>query len=172
LADVSREAKVKIQRLAILAVILWVVTAAAAVWFFVKGQTKVEADGRTAILLTETERVAVLAEMRQLLKAVHGVVEGVSHGDEAEGRKQAGQAARSAGMGMATEAGPALLAKLPLAFKQMGMSVHRDFDGLADMITDKATPAQVLTRLAGITARCTTCHDLYRLSAEQSPGIR
>lgn len=159
----------KTHRLAILAVVLWVATAAAAAWVFVKGQTRVEVDGRTAILLSETERAAVLAEMRQLLKAVHGVVEGVSQADEAEGRKQAGQAARSAGMGMASEAGPALLVKLPLAFKQMGMSVHRDFDGLADMVTDKAPPAQVLARLAGITARCTTCHDLYRLSAERSP---
>jgi cytochrome c556 len=71
---------------------------------------------------------------------------------------------------MATEAGPELLAKLPLAFKQMGMSVHRDFDGLADlMASSQPPPRDVLSRLAGITARCTTCHDLYRLPSPQVP---
>lgn len=156
-------------RWAALAILLWIVTAVAAAWVFVKGQTRVEADGRTAILLSDSERTAVLAEMRQLLKAVHGIVDGMSRADEPEARKQAEEAARSAGMGMASEAGPALLAKLPLAFKQLGMSVHKDFDGLAGLIASPAPPPEVLARLAGITARCTTCHDLYRLSAERSP---
>jgi len=55
--------------------------------------------------------------------------------------------------------------KLPGAFKQMGMSVHKDMDALADAIAQKETPQEVLQRLSSITARCTTCHDLYRLSA-------
>jgi cytochrome c556 len=60
---------------------------------------------------------------------------------------------------------PAIMLKLPLPFKQMGMSVHKDMDALADAIVQKETPAQILARLSSITARCTTCHDLYRLSA-------
>jgi cytochrome c556 len=47
----------------------------------------------------------------------------------------------------------------------MGMSVHQDMDRLADAIAHKEEPAKLLNRLSSITARCTTCHDLYRFSA-------
>jgi cytochrome c556 len=70
-------------------------------------------------------------------------------------------------MGMAADVNPALMAKLPLPFKQMGMSIHRDMDALADGIVRTETPQQILQRLSIMTARCTTCHDLYRFSAEK-----
>jgi cytochrome c556 len=38
-------------------------------------------------------------------------------------------------------------------------------DELADAIVQQETPQQILQRLSSMTARCTTCHDLYRLSA-------
>jgi hypothetical protein len=56
--------------------------------------------------------------------------------------------------------------KLPLPFKQMGMSVHRDFDGIADILAKGEPLANAMTRLGSITSRCTTCHDLYRFSAK------
>ena len=71
-------------------------------------------------------------------------------------------------MQMATDVNPTLMAKLPLAFKQMGMSVHRDMDGLADAAVAGETPQRILNRLAGITARCTTCHDMYRFGTDQA----
>ena len=77
------------------------------------------------------------------------------------------QAARSAGMDMAADVNPALMAKLPLSFKQMGMSIHDDMDALADAIANKETSQQILQRLSSMTARCTTCHDVYRFSAER-----
>jgi cytochrome c556 len=61
------------------------------------------------------------------------------------------------------------MAKLPLPFKQMGMSIHKDMDALADAIVHKETPQQILQRLSSMTARCTACHDLYRFSAESKP---
>jgi cytochrome c556 len=135
-------------------------------WLFVKGWTAPSTDGRTEILLGPSERDLILAEMRDLLKAVSGVVAGL--GDLSQSSVQVAQAARAAGMQMATDVDPALMAKLPLAFKQMGMSVHRDMDGLAEAAADGETPQQILNRLAGITARCTTCHDLYRFGAEKT----
>jgi hypothetical protein len=53
--------------------ILWVVTVALIGWFFVKGWTAPSTDGRTEILLAPSERDLILAEMRDLLKAVSGV---------------------------------------------------------------------------------------------------
>ena len=70
-------------------------------------------------------------------------------------------------MHMAADVEPAIMAKLPLPFKQMGMSVHKDMDALADAIVRHETPQQILQRLSRMTARCTACHDMYRLSTGQ-----
>lgn len=145
------------------ALALWVVTIGIVGYFFVKGQTVPSQDARTAVVLNEAERDQILAEMRHLLKSVHGILQGAS----AQDLTGAGKAARAAGMGMAADVNPALIAKLPLAFKAMGMSVHRDFDGLADGIQSGERSEQVLKRLTDLMSRCTTCHDLYRFSAIQ-----
>jgi hypothetical protein len=146
---------------------LWVVTIVVAGWLFVQGWTTKGSDGRTEIALTANERDLILGEMRQLLKGVHGVVTGLAGPDQPPDRQQMEQAARAAGMGMAADVNPAIMAKLPLPFKQMGMSIHKDMDALADAIVHKETSQQILQRLSSMTARCTTCHDLYRFGAGQ-----
>ncbi|TAJ07963.1 MAG: hypothetical protein EPO61_10970 [Nitrospirae bacterium] len=150
-------------RWSLIAILLWVVGVAVLAVLFVKGATKPGADGRTEISLAPSERDLVLGEMRDLLKAVHRVVTWAGGPNQTADRQAVEQAARAAGMGMAADVNPSLMAKLPLAFKQMGMSVHKDFDGMADAIGQKEQPQQILQRLSSITARCTTCHDLYRL---------
>jgi len=146
---------------------LWTVTVGVAGWFFVQGWTTQSTDGRMQIVLAPAERDLILGEMRMLLKAVHGVVTGLGGQDQEAARTQMEQAARSAGMGMAADVNPALMAKLPLPFKQMGMSIHKDMDALAEAIVNKETPQQILQRLSNMTARCTTCHDMYRFSADR-----
>jgi hypothetical protein len=146
---------------------LWIVTIGVAGWFFVQGWTTKSTDGRTEIALAPAEHDLILGEMRMLLKAVHGVVTGLAGPDQEANRAQMEQAARSAGMHMAEDVNPALMAKLPLAFKQMGMSIHKDMDALADAIVQKETSQQILQRLSSMTARCTGCHEMYRFSAER-----
>jgi len=141
---------------------LWIVTIGVAGWFFVQGWTTPGTDGRMQIVLAPAERDLILGEMRMLLKAVHGVVTGLAGQDPEANRTQMEQAARSAGMAMAADVNPSLMVKLPLPFKQMGMSIHKDMDALADGIVQKETPQQILERLSSMTARCTTCHDMYR----------
>ena len=161
-------------------VVLWIMTIAVLGWFFVKGLTAKGSDGRTEILLAAAERDHILAEMRQLLKAVDGVVRELGEPKpdlkqmEAAAREvgmhmaaDMEQAARSAGMHMAADVNPALMAKLPLPFKQMGMSIHKDMDALADAIVKNETPQQILQRLSSMTARCTACHDMYRFRASE-----
>jgi cytochrome c556 len=72
--------------------------------------------------------------------------------------------ARAVGMNMAADVEPTIMAKLPLPFKQMGMSIHIDMDALADAIVRRETPQQILQRLSSMTARCTACHDMYRIA--------
>jgi len=146
---------------------LWILTIGVAGWFFVQGWTTKSTDGRTQIVLAPAERDLILGEMRMLLKAVHGVVTGLAGQGQEVNRTQMEQAARSAGMHMAEDVNPALMAKLPLPFKQMGMSIHHDMDALADTIANKETSQQILQRLSSMTARCTACHDMYRFSAER-----
>jgi len=139
---------------------LWVVTIAAAGYFFVKGHTVASTDARTAVVLTDVERDQILTEMRHFLKAVHGVLEAIVARD----LSRAERSARTAGMAMSVDVNPIIMAKLPLAFKAMGMSVHRDFDALADGIQSGERGEQVLKRLSDLTSTCTACHDLYRFS--------
>jgi hypothetical protein len=146
---------------------LWIMTIGVAGWFFVQGWTTQGTDGRMQIVLAPAERDLILGEMRMLLKAVHGVVAGLAGQDQEAGRSQMEQAARSAGMGMAEDVNPALMAKLPLPFKQMGMSIHEDMDALADAIGQKETQQQILQRLSSMTARCTICHDMYRFGVDK-----
>lgn len=144
---------------------LWVITVAAAGWLFVAGWTKPGSDGRQAIILAPAERDQILAEMRQLLKAVNGVVRQL--GDPQQDLKQTEATVRAPGMAMAADTSPAIMAKLPLDFKQMGMSIHHGMDALADAFAQQELSQQILQRLASMTARCTTCHDLYRFSVER-----
>ncbi|HSB44704.1 MAG TPA: hypothetical protein VLD60_06820 [Nitrospira sp.] len=144
---------------------LWVVTVIAAGWFFVKGWTTKGTDGRIEIVLAMTERDQILAEMRQLLKAVDSIVREL--GEPQPDLRMIEEATRKAGMKMAADVNPAIMAKLPLPFKQTGMSIHKDMDALADAAVQQETPQQLLQRLSSMTARCTACHDLYRFSLER-----
>jgi len=94
-----------------------------------------------------------------MLHSVHHLVTGLSAGDP----KIMEQAARASGMAMAADVNPIIMAKLPIEFKQQGISVHRDFDALANSIARGADQATVLREFTGITARCVGCHTSYRL---------
>ena len=147
-----------------LALLFWVAGTGILGWYFITGNTDPGDDGRTAIHLVPAERAFILKEMRQLLQAVHGVVTGLSDPDQSLGRTQSSAGARSGGMEMAADTNPALMLKLPLPFKQMGISVHRDFDRLAEAITDGATSQDVISQLSNITSRCTACHEMYQFT--------
>jgi cytochrome c556 len=149
------------------AILLWLAGAGLFTWMFVQGMTAPTSDGRTEVLLAPAERDEILAEMRQLLQALDGILDGVTENDRTEGVRKVAEAARAAGMHMAADGNPVLMAKLPLPFKQMGMSVHKDFDGLAERAAKGLPTDGILRELSGITKRCTTCHGLYRLAASR-----
>lgn len=147
--------------LSVTAITLWLITIAVAGFFFVRGQTRVAPDGRTAILLAPDERNLVLTEMRGMLGTVQGMVNGVKAGD----LKQVAQAARTSGMAAAADVNPALMAKLPLEFKQLGLSVHKRFDEIATEADLGASHEQLLGRLGTQLSACVACHASYRIDA-------
>lgn len=148
-------------RLALIAIVLWGVTAAVLGWFFVRGNTVAGSDGRNAVILAAPERNLVLDEMRGLLAATQGVVQGIEKND----MKQVAQSARAVGMGSAVDVNPALMAKLPLEFKSLGMSVHHDMDDLAAAAESGRPAPELLGMLSNTLAKCVGCHSAWQLQA-------
>lgn len=135
------------------------ITIATLGYFFVYGWTTTGADKRIVVQLAPAERDLVLTEMRQMLTSVHGLIDAAARGDP----KAMEQAARDSGMAMAADVNPMLMAKLPLEFKQLGMSVHEDFDKLSVKLAAGLDHTIVLQELSAITGRCVACHAMYRL---------
>jgi len=153
--------KLKLNKLASLALLLWALTIAVFAWFFIHGNTAAGTDGRTAIVLQAGEREFVLSEMRGLLAATQGIIEGLGQGD----MQRVAQSARAAGMAGAADANPALMAKLPIEFKSLGMSVHHDMDAIAKA-AEGGTPAPEILKMASATlAKCVACHSAWQFPA-------
>jgi hypothetical protein len=151
----------KLSKLALLPLALWLATVATFAWFFVRGNTAAGTDDRTAIVLQPAERDLVLGEMRGLLTATHGILQGVNVGD----MKQVAAAARSAGMGAAVDLNPALMAKLPLSFKELGMTVHHRMDDIA-VAAESGKPApEIMGMLTDTMSSCIACHASWQLQS-------
>lgn len=147
--------------LPVVAIALWLATIAVAGFFFVRGQTRVAPDGRTAVLLAPDERDLVLTEMRGMLGTLQGMVDGVKAGN----LKQVAQAARASGMAAAADVNPALMAKLPLEFKELGFGLHRRFDEIAAEADSSASREHILESLSAQLSACVACHASYRIEA-------
>lgn len=150
-------------RLGLLAVVLWLVSAIGLGALFVHGRTEKAPDGRTAVLMSGPEREMVFSEMRGLLVVVRDITAALAEGDTAK----VARIARSMGMGEAHDKAPDLLLKLPLDFKRLAMGLHGGFDEMADAAGRGETPAQLNRRLIEQLDRCTTCHAGFRIDVAQ-----
>jgi len=151
----------KLSKLALFSLVIWLATVATFAWFFVRGNTVTGTDNRTAIVLQPAERDLVLGEMRGLLTATHGILQGLGAND----MKQVAAAARSAGMGAAVDVNPALMAKLPLPFKYLGMTVHHRMDDIAAAAENGKPGAEITGMLTDTLSNCIACHASWQLQA-------
>ena len=148
------------KNIAILAIVLWVASAAFVGYKFVSGQTIVAVDGREAIVLTSAERAFILDEMRNMLEAVQEIISAVNQNDMGAVKK----IAHDAGMAEARKVPVETMMKLPLGFKQLGGATHTGFDEIglaADMGGDL-----VMERLEENLGNCVGCHKLFQLTAQ------
>lgn len=116
-------------------------------------------DTRQRLTLPTAQRDRILAEMRQLLASVSGIVQGIATND----LSAAEQAARLSGMADAADADPHIKHLLPRQFLELGIKTHRGFDQLADRIKAGASRDETIRRLAELTGNCVACHATYRL---------
>lgn len=148
------------KNLALGSLVLWLLTLGAGGYFFINGSTDKSDDGRLSVSLKKDERNHILGEMRQLLSGVQVILEALTTND----LKVVEKTASSLGMRSAADVNPALIAKLPLEFKSIGMSVHERFDEIAQNIhSGKMNKEQVLHEVSDIMLTCVGCHEAYRL---------
>lgn len=124
--------------------------------------TATNADSRNAIAVDAHARAKLLAEMRAHLVNVQALLEALSKGD----MKGATQAARASGVQSASESADDIIAHLPSGFTALGMSMHRDFDRIADMAA-RGSDAQTLLRQVAVTMqKCVVCHTTYKFRVD------
>jgi hypothetical protein len=116
-------------------------------------------DTRQRLALPAAARDKVLAEMRLMLESIHGILRGVEARDPAAIEA----AARPSGLAMAADMDPAMVQRLPAAFRELGMRTHRGFDELAERMRAGGTPDDAVRALGVITGNCVACHAVYRL---------
>jgi len=153
----------KTNRLAQVALLLWVVTVAVLIWFFLRGRMVADTDRRAAIMLLPAERQLVLSEMRGLLAATQGILKGASQGDTARIAK----AARAGGMAGTARVYPGLMSKLPLEFKATSMNVHHEMDQIADAAENGRPTAELLKMTSDTVEKCVACHAVWQLKANK-----
>ncbi|WP_206609524.1 cytochrome c [Thiohalobacter thiocyanaticus] len=139
-----------------------VLTGGMAYLFVYQGSVRPAADGRTAIVLEPGERALILAEMRAFVESVQQITTGLSQED----METVVEAARKSGRAAQQQVPVPLMGKLPLAFKQLGLDTHQQFDQLALDAEQLGDPAHSLQQLGRLMQNCVACHAAYRLEVQ------
>lgn len=114
-------------------------------------------DTRIRLGLTPAEQAEFLAEMREMLASIEGIVSGIATGDW----ERIAAAARHSGNRMAHATPASVRAKLPEAFKELGGPTHMMYEEI--VIRAETDDMNGLTKLSSETLRqCTACQALFR----------
>ena len=144
--------------LTVIAVLLFIV-AAGAYKFLLQGSTTESTDGRTTILLDDSERDLVLAEMRAFLSSIQQISQGITE----DNMKLVAESARSSGKAAQAGMPGTLVGKLPLEFKKLGGDTHAKFDQLAMDAEDMEDGNHAMEQLSTLMLNCVSCHAAYRI---------
>lgn len=116
-------------------------------------------DARAVLELSEPERAMMLEEMRRFLSGIQKMTDALARADMAAVAAEA----RGMGAGMTHDIPPTLRAKLPQEFRQLGSSVHRDFDTLARDAESRKDVAHSLRQLSATLQTCVSCHASFQI---------
>lgn len=122
-----------------------------------------EPDNRQALVVSAMQRDHVLGEMRALLSGIQAILAALSKDDMAA----VAEAARSLGMGMAHKAEGELKGALPKEFMALGMSLHQDFDRIAEAASAKRDPKDILRQMSEAMNKCNACHEGYQIRVQR-----
>ena len=128
--------------------------------FMEAGASNLAADGRTAIVVTSTDREGVKTEMRGFLEAVQTIIVANNAGD----LNSVAVAARKVGRSSLRPHSPEFANKLPMAFRKLGMDTHSRFDALAVDAEQFESMVNVSQQLGVLMGNCVACHKTYRMT--------
>jgi hypothetical protein len=115
-------------------------------------------DRRVSLGLTATEKAEFLAEMRQMLVSIQGIIAGIANED----RDLIIKSARYSGNRMARATPDSVRNKLPQEFKEIGGPTHMMFEEL--VIRAETDDTESLTQFtADLMQQCIACHVLYKV---------
>jgi hypothetical protein len=115
-------------------------------------------DTRTDLQLSGPETAEFLAEMRNMLSSIQGIVLGIGTKD----RKLIARSARLSGNQMARNTPASVRAKMPASFKALGGPTHMMFEELA--IRAETDDMGTLAEFTGeLLKQCLTCHAQFRV---------
>ena len=120
------------------------------------------ADTRAVLALTPAERGMILEEMRAFLAGVQTMTAALA----ADDMKTTAQAARALGTVMTHEVPAELRKKLPQEFRQLGSTVHREFDQIAMDAESLGDPRHTLRQLSSTLQNCVACHAAYQIRTD------
>lgn len=132
--------------------------------FVIEGNTTKVEDGRTAVLLSASERNFVLGEMRGFLETVQTITAAIGEND----MTTISDISRKIAVDDPAKMPAGLKGKLPLEFKTLGMDTHSLFISLAETAESAQSPQEVSTALSSLMLNCTSCHAGYRLDIKAS----
>ncbi|WP_127478403.1 hypothetical protein [Sulfurivermis fontis] len=116
-----------------------------------------DGDPRHRLGMTPAERVEFLAEMRQMLTSIQGIIAGIG----TEDRERIAAAARYSGNRMARATPDSLRRRLPREFQEIGGPTHMLFEEIAIRAeTDDMADLAVLT--GQTMQQCLACHAMFR----------
>ncbi len=115
-------------------------------------------DPRVRLGFTEAEQAVFLADMRDMLGSVQGIMQGIAEED----RELIAEAAKRSGNRMSRNTPASIRGKLPEAFKEIGGPTHLLFEEIA--IRAETDPMSGLTALTARTLQqCMACHARFRV---------
>ena len=118
-----------------------------------------KADTRRLIRLLPSERNAVLSEMRGFLAGLQRIINALSREDMTTVASEA----RLLGRGMMHAVPMSTRRKLPVEFREMGMSTHDDFDRIALDAASLKDSRHALTQVSAVMQKCVACHEMFSL---------
>lgn len=126
---------------------------------FVAGSAIKVEDGRTAIVLTKSERNFVLSEMRGLLGHMQQLISAAADKDIDRTIKIAKILIEDS----KGETQVSIIAKTPMAFKKLSTNIHTQFGELYQDAVTKRDPEHSLKQVSVIMQNCIACHGAYQL---------
>lgn len=115
-------------------------------------------DKRESLSLTDWERNEFLAEMRQMLASIQGIITGIGTDD----RELIIKSARYSGNRMARATPESVRKKLPQSFREIGGPTHMMFEEL--VIRAETDDMEDLATFTGeLMQQCLACHALFKV---------